>query len=227
MLAGKTPYFGFKLGVIIGVVVAAALAAFTIKAFFARKETPVNKPFLTEGFDFGALRSGDIEWRGPDIGEKIDLTRLKKKDGTTLASVISQRPTAIVLVNSTCPMCKTSSDEMRYVREKLAAINIDYYMVSFAPPQANMDFFKYGDSLGVGAPSFLWDAATGAPPPSVFKMTVPSHLLINSDGAVICAWPGGNDIKGIRDRMGQQIVADTVVAANTASVLTAKASANH
>jgi hypothetical protein len=227
MLAGKTPYFGFKMGVIIGAVVAATLAAFTTKAFFARKEAPLNKPFLTEGFDFGALRSADIEWRGPEIGEKIDLTRLKKKDGTTLASVIGQRPTAIVLVNPTCAMCRTASDEMRHIREKLAAINIDYFMVSFAPPSANTDFFKYGDSLGVGVPSFLWDASTGAPPPSLFRMTVPSHLLINSDGAVICAWPGANDNKGIRDRMAQQIVADTVVAANTASVLTAKASANH
>jgi hypothetical protein len=124
-------------------------------------------------------------------------------------------------------MCKTSSDEMRYLRQTLANVNIDYYVVSFAPPPQNMDFFKYGDSLGVGAPSFLWDASTGAPPPSVFKMTVPSHLLVNSDGAVICAWPGGNEIKAIRDRMAQQIVADTLVAANTASVLTSKAGANH
>jgi hypothetical protein len=51
--------------------------------------------------------------------------------------------------------------------------------------------------------------------------------LVNSDGAVICAWPGGNEIKAIRDRMAQQIVADTLIAANTASVLTSKTSANH
>lgn len=223
MLAGKTPYYGFKMGVILGAIVALALAAFTIKTFFVRKEAPINKPFLTEGFDFAPLRSAENEWRGPEIGEKIDLTRLKKKDGTTLASVVGQRPIAVVLVSPTCTMCKTAADEMRYLHQKLATLDIDYYLVSFAPPPQNVDFFKYGDSLGVGAPSFLWDAASGGPPASAYKMTVPSHLLISSDGSVICAWPGANETKGIRDR----IVADTLVAANTASVFTPKAGASH
>lgn len=227
MLAGRTPYYGFKMGVVVGAIIALTLAALTTKAFFVRKGTPINKPFLTEGFDFAPLRSAENEWRGPEIGEKIDLTRLKKKDGTTLASVVGQRPIAVVLVSPTCTMCKTAADEMRSLRQKLATMDIDYYLVSFTPPPQNVDFFKYGDSLSVGAPSFLWDAASGAPPSSAYKMTVPSHLLINSDGAVLCAWPGANEIKGIRVRMAQQIVADTLVAANTASIFTPKAGANH
>ena len=116
---------------------------------------------------------------------------------------------------------------MRYLRQKLGTMEINYYVVSFTPPPENIDFFRYGDSLGVGAPSFLWDASKGAPPTSAYKMTVPSHLLVNSDGAVICVWPGSNENKAIRDRMAQQIVADTLVAANTASALIPKASANH
>ncbi|HBB88134.1 MAG TPA: hypothetical protein DC047_11000 [Blastocatellia bacterium] len=227
MLAGKTPHFNFTIGIIVGFVVALALAAFTTKAFFVRKQIPINKPFLTEGFDFNPLRSAENEWRGPEIGENIDLTRLKKKDGTTLASVVGKRPVALVLVNPTCSMCKTASDEMRYLHQKLESMDINYYVVSFAPPPQNVDFFKYSDSLGVGAPSFLWDATGGAPPSSAFRMTVPSHLLTNSDGVVICAWPGSNENKAIRDRMAQQIVADTLVAANTARALIPNASANH
>ena len=50
MLAGKTPYYGFKMGVIVGAIIALTLAALTTKSFFVRKETPINKPFLTEGF---------------------------------------------------------------------------------------------------------------------------------------------------------------------------------
>jgi hypothetical protein len=141
MLAGKTPYYGFKMGVIVGAIIALTLAALTTKAFFVRKETPINKPFLTEGFDFASLRSAENKWRGPEIGEKIDLTRLKKKDGTTLASVVCQRPIAVVLVSPTCTMCKTAADEMRSLRQKLATMDIAYYLVSFAPPPQNVDFF--------------------------------------------------------------------------------------
>lgn len=88
-MLGRVLHYRFALGLIIGGTIAFALGAFTAKAFFARKQIPNSRPqtpFLTQGFDFNPLRSADNEWRGPDIGEKIDLTRLKTRDGKTLAS---------------------------------------------------------------------------------------------------------------------------------------------
>lgn len=226
MLAGKTPYSRFAVGVVVGAIVALVLAALTTKAFFVRRAPPNNSPFLTEGFDFGLLRAADNEWRGPNTGETIDLTRLKMNDGKTLASVIGKQPAVLVLVSPTCPMCKTASDEMGYLREKLAGMEINYYLVSFTPPPLNVDFFKYGDSLRVGVPSFLWDTASGAPPSSLLMMTVPSHLLVKSDGTIICVWPGSYNEKGVRDRMAHQILADTLVATNTLNAILPKTDAH-
>jgi hypothetical protein len=79
MLAGKTPYYVFTMGVVVGAMVALSLAGLITKAFFVRKEAPINKPYLTEGFDFAPLRSSENEWRGPEIGEKIDLTPFEEE----------------------------------------------------------------------------------------------------------------------------------------------------
>jgi hypothetical protein len=211
------------MGVVIGGMIAFALGALTAKAYFARKQSPIpspnTSPFLTEGFDFNPLRSADNEWRGPDIGEKIDLTSLRMKDGKSLASVVGKRPIVLVSVNPACAMCKTARDEMSYLREKLSSMDINYYIVCFASETRQVDFFKYGDSLGLGAPEFLWNAEAGPPPESVSRMVNPSHLLINIDGTVIRVWPGSYKDKLVRRRMVLQIVADTLVATDTLTAI--------
>jgi hypothetical protein len=106
-------------------------------------------------------------------------------------------------------------------------MEINYYLVSFTPPPLNVDFFKYGDSLRVDASSFLWDTASGAAPSSILTMTVPSHLLVKNDGTVLCVWPGSYEDKAVRDRMAQQILADTLVATNTLNAILPKTDAVH
>jgi hypothetical protein len=227
MPGGKALRSRFGIGVVIGAVIAFGLAAMTSKAFFVGKQSANTSPFLTEGFDFSPLRSADNVWRGPDIGEKIDLTRLRTKNGETLASVIGKRPIVLVSVNPDCGMCKAAKDEMSYLREKLSSMDINYYIVFFASETPRLDFFRYGDSLKVGAPSFLWNADSGPPPESVFKIVNPSHLLLNVDGTVIRVWPGSNNDKGVRDRMAHQIMAETLVALDTLQAILPRTKPNH
>lgn len=219
ILRGKAVHHRFTLGLIIGGTIAFAVGVFAGKAFLVPKQSPNasthSGPFLTEGFDFNQLRTAENEWRGPDIGEKIDLTRLKMKDGTTLASMTGKRPVVLVSINPDCAMVRITSDEMSHLREKLSSININYYMAFFAAQTPHLDFFKYSDSLNVGAPSFLWDIQAGKPAESIFTMTTPSHLLLNSDGTVIRVWPGSYKDKPVRQRMMRQIIADTLVAIDT------------
>lgn len=219
MFGGKALRYRLTMGLVIGGTIAFALGAFTAKAYFARKQSlipsPNTSPLLIEGFDFSLIRSSDVEWRGPNIGEKIDLTRLRTKDGKTLAGVVGQKPIVLVSVSPSCGMCKTARDEMSYLREKLATMDINYYMVCFASETQPLDFFRYSDSLGIGAPSFIWNAEEGRPPESIVIMTTPSHLLLNSDGRVIRVWPGSYNDKAVRDRMARQIIADTLVATDT------------
>lgn len=231
MFGGKALRSRFAMGVVIGGTMAFALGAFTGKEYFARKQNPISSPnpspLLIEGFDFNLLRTAENEWRGPDTGVKIDLTRLRMKEGKTLASVIGKRPIVLVSVNPACKMCRIASDEMRYLRGKLSSIDISYYIVSFASETPQLDLFKYGDSLSVGAPSFLWNTEAGRPPESLVTMTNPSHLLLNSDGTVIRVWPGSYEEKSVRDRMARQIIADTLVATDTLNALLPKTDATH
>ncbi len=219
MVGGKALRSRLAIGVVIGAMIAFALAALTAKAFFARKQSTNTSPFLTEGFDFNLLRTSDNEWRGPDIGAKIDLTRLKTRDGRALASLVGKRPIVLVSVNPACAMCGVARDEMSYLREKLSSMDINYYLVFFASETPKSDFFQYSDSLNVGAPSFLWNADSGAPPESIFTMTNPSHLMLNSDGTVIRVWPGSYRDKAVRQRMARQIIADISVVVDTLNAL--------
>jgi hypothetical protein len=154
--------------------------------------------------------------------EKIDLTRLHAKDGKNLASVVGERPIMLVAVNPDCAMCKIASDEISHLSAKLATMDINYYVVSFAPQNPSSDVFEYSDSLNVGAPSFLWNAEAGAPPESVSKMTTPTHLLLNNDGTVLRVWPGSYKDRPVRQRMARQIIADTLVALDTVTALLRK-----
>lgn len=228
MLIGKARKVLFMMSLIFGGVIIFGLGALSAKAYLSRDQTPAKTstgskgPFMTEGFDFKMLRSTNNEWRGPELGEKIDLARLRMKDGKTLGSVIGKGPSMIVAVNPDCAMCLVATDQMTHLREKLSTMNIKYYLVSFATPPPQVDFFKYSDSLNVGAPGFLWNVEAGTPPESLFVMTTPTHILLNDDGTVIHVWPGSYQDKAVRQRMARQIIADTLVAIDTLNALATK-----
>jgi hypothetical protein len=209
-------------GIIIGGLVAYALGALSANAYYQRRQEKKNSELLTEGFDFNRFRSSEVEWRGPNVGEKVDLTRLRAKDGTPLAGMAGKRPVMIAAVNPGCPMCRVAVDEMIHLRAKLAAMGIDYYTVSFSRVDSRPAFFDYAASLKVGAPSFLWDAGAGAPPEALVVMGTPSHLLLNPDGTVIRVWPGSHQDVSLRQRMARQIIADAQVALDTLNALSSR-----
>lgn len=176
-------------------------------------------PFMTEGFDFKQLRASNIEWRGPDLGAKIDLSRLQTQEGETLAGMVGKQPIMLVGVHQDCGMCKIAGDEISHLHEKLATMNVKYYPVSFASQPQPVEFFKFTETLKVGAPGFLWNADAGMPPKSLVIMTTPTHLLVNYDGTVLHVWPGSNGDLSVRQRMARQIAADTSVAIDTLNAL--------
>jgi hypothetical protein len=176
-------------------------------------------PFLTEGFDFNMLRKPEIDWRGPDLGTKVDLTRLESREGKTLAGVIDNRPLMIVALSPECPMCSIANDELLHLRDELANRNVNYYISFFTTQAPAADTFKYADGLNLGVPSFIWNKTSGPPPEPIFKMTTPSHLLVRSDGTVIRVWPGSYAEKSVRDRMARQILSETSVVMDTLDAL--------
>ena len=215
----KTP-LRLIVGVSVGGLLAFSLGITIGRSFFARKSDPntvaTSGLLRIEGFDFNALRSKDNDWRGPDLGEQIDLARLRTKENKTLASVIGPRPFMLVSVNPTCAMCKIARDQMIYLRTELSRLDVDYHIVSFtSSADRQSDFFSYADSLKVGGQSFLWNLEDGLPSESIFIMNNPSHLLLDQNGTVIRVWPGSYADKAVRDRMARQILADTSVVLET------------
>lgn len=195
------------------------------KAFVSPKQKQQQtstklSPYFRNGFDFSLLRREENTWRGPDFGEKIDLTQLKGASGTTHLDAGNAQLLMVVAVSPECGMCGVAADEMRYVRDQIAARGIPYYVVSFIPLDNPAGFFKYCDSLGLGVPEFLWTKEQ--PLASLSNMAVPSHLLLDKDGVIIRTWPGSNDDKAFRIRMGNQIVADTNVITDTLEMLRRK-----
>jgi len=71
-----------------------------------------------EGFDF-KVNSGNNASAGPDAGTQIDLTRLKMRDGLSLASATHKSLIMLVMVDSKCGACKVASDEMRDIRNRI------------------------------------------------------------------------------------------------------------
>ena len=154
------PSLRLIIGVCVGGLLAFPLGLAIGRSLSVRKTEPntvaASGLLRIEGFDFNALRSSENEWRGPNLGEKIDLARLRTKEHKTLASVVGPRPFMLVSVNPSCAMCKIARDQMIYLRTELSRLDVDYYIVAFtSPAERQQDFFSYADSLTVGGQSFL------------------------------------------------------------------------
>lgn len=149
-------------------IIVIASAAFLIAAAFLTKKLISARPkpeavvaqrsvFFREGFDFNLLRGEDNQWKGPKFGERIDLTQLKGKDGTSRPDPGKKQLLMLVAVNPACKMCEVATDEMRHVRDKVALMDIPYYAVSFVPMEDAQSFFQYCDSLDLGVPVYFVD----------------------------------------------------------------------
>lgn len=226
----NTSLYKLAIGLIVGAGLAFPLGIRTGKSIAPLEPSPHQNAsatlLLTEGFNFSVLRSPDNEWRGPNVGEKIDLTRLLTNDGRTLASAVGERLTMLVSVTPRCGMCKIARDEMVHLREELSRLNIEYCVVSFDSQISQPDFFSYVDSLKVGSESYFWSSHAGPPLESLFAMTNPTHLLVDRVGTVIRVWPGSHQDKSVRDRMAKQILSDTSVVADTISALPSRGPRN-
>jgi hypothetical protein len=208
----------FRAGLIAGSLIAFVLAGIAVKAF-RRPSVPPKPvpPLLKLGFDFRALRSGEKPWKGPAIGDKIDMTKLKALDGSGISALVGKQPVMLASINPACGMCTAARDEMFFIREHLTPVGVQYYAVCFRPIDSSQNFYRYAASLGLSDPTFEWQGAE-SPSRAILDMTVPSHLLVDSQGIVLQVWPGSSEEKEVRQRMGSQIVDDTLLISETLRV---------
>ena len=166
-----------------------------------------SSPHSVEGFDFTPILKMKPEG-GPDIGTRIDLTKLVSREEISLASTITKGRAMIALLNPRCALCRIATDTMRDIKERIKQYDVEYYIVSFNSSEP-ASVFKYCDSLGLDTPVFVWSSKEGSPSELLSAMVTPSHILINEKGTIIDKWPGSNEDKALRERMANQIILDT------------------
>ena len=220
------PKSRFLFGLIVGGALAATLAT-AVQILPGRKQRTLAASYLLEGYDFSGLRSKDNIWRGPQVGEKINLANLIERNGSTLENTIQQGPVMIAAVSATCEFCKIARDQMQFVQSHVAVKNVKYYFVSFEGREADPNFYKFCDALNSAIPAFRWSDGASAPQESLSKIITPAHLLIDRDGTVLEVWPGTSREQTVRDGMARQIVNDVSVILDTLDSRTGTANASH
>jgi hypothetical protein len=215
MLTSKLPRNILFVAVAAGLSLAAVAAVLVAKAF--RPADDLSHVMRKDGFDFSELRAPGNQWRGPEIGEKIDLRRLRGADGRTLADVTGEGPTMLVAVDPTCAMCRIAADTMKDINSRLSPLNVPYYVIAFVPVGDN--FHAYAESLIAGRPSFIWTQDEGVPPDSLLDAV--SRRTFSSPVTAPCSASGRapNKAKPVRDRMGAHLVADANVIVDTLTAL--------
>ena len=195
-----------------GVLLCLAVAAMTA-VLVSRFPAQIRRlqPRAEGGFDFRPmLEDNNIAW-GPRIGERIDLMNLRAHNGSPLANFIRSDLIMLATIDPECGASRAASDQMRYVSEQMNGAGIQYVLASFTSTISATNFFRFADSLELTTPAYLWDRSESIPPPTLFYMVIPSHILVDRNGIVVRKWPGTNNERPTRERMANQIVSDALV----------------
>jgi hypothetical protein len=128
---------------------------------------------------------------GPALGDTIDLSSWRTRDGRTLEKVNQGHSLAmILLVNPSCGTCASAKENFRTLRERAGKPGIPYYVLMIPDSSDVQKYFSYADTLKLGAESFVWANAEAKPLTSLVTMAVPSHLLVTNEGLIVEKWPG-------------------------------------
>ncbi|HEU4510487.1 MAG TPA: hypothetical protein VFR78_19790 [Pyrinomonadaceae bacterium] len=162
------------------------------------------------GFDFASRMNGPGS--GPALGAKVDLSMYKAPDGSSLADAITDQPAMLFVVDPGCRACTLASDQLRLIQEQVSEAGMNTFLVMFSTVETSARAFSYADSLGLASKTFVCTTDEAVKTDSVFRMVVPSHILVEKDGTVINKWPGTSPDPVARKRIVNQVVSDAVSA---------------
>lgn len=205
MRIANTPGFRYKARLLLCV---AAFAIGMLGVYFISKSHHALPFKQMAGYDFSQHMNQD--WSGPKAGERLDLQRFAGRGREKITDAVDGEIFMLATVDPDCAAGWAARDVMYDVRTHIAEANVPYILVSVTTSRSPDQLFKYTESLGVGAPAFLWSSKEASPPDSLFTMVVPSHILVRRDGTILHTWPGTSQSKKIRFQMVNQIIADTI-----------------
>jgi hypothetical protein len=187
-------------------VIITVVAASVVSYIFANRKSFLNStPEAGRVFDYDPNET----WIGPAVGERIDIARLKDAAGTRLSDAVDGL-SMLVLVDAECAAGKAVSEQLTTIQTSVNKIGVEYYFVCVTSLTSATKFSQYTQSLSPQARSYVWADTETSPPQKLYTMVVPSHILIDTNGAIIRKWPGTSRDEDIRRIMSDQITADTL-----------------
>lgn len=160
----------------------------------------------TGGYDYNFIRRKGYDWTGPDAGQIISLNYLKNKDEIPLSEKFDSQLILITVLDPECGACRAAGDQINYLERQIKSLDFGYAVVSFSRKLSHKELSLFLTTQNIFTEPFLWTDETGNILPSIKKMVLPTHILIDKQGRVIKTFPGTSNERAIRERMTNQIL---------------------
>lgn len=195
-----------QLIVLLGTFTCTVLGYFLFDHFYWARGYNFHQKFYTQGYSFRALQAGDEDFIKYRVGEKIDLSKLRKSDGSELLASNEYPLILLAVLDPLCGYCRVSQDIMSELRVDKATSDIGYFPVLFTSIPETVDFVEYSKSIGF-SDALKWEKSSH--PPDLFAhMPTPAHILVDRNGSVLQVWFSSSRNEEVRKRMASQISSD-------------------
>lgn len=161
----------------------------------------IPKPSMYEPI----VSNKSYDWTGPSIGEKIDISKLKNFENTTLSNNAKNDLIMIVHADPTCRMSQVTVENMKNLQTQAIENNIDYILVSFHPEHLPTQMSNYFSSVGLDADTYVVEPTEDNIFLSLEKLVSPTHLLVDKSGIILAKFPGSSYEKQERKEMMEEI----------------------
>jgi hypothetical protein len=185
------------------------LVAFFVFSQFWNSEQKQNDLLISSGFDFRKLRLNNTDFAEPKIGEKIDLSKFKDKNGKTMNEVAKDQYILLAVVDELCQACDMAKDSMAEIRQTVKQLDFGYYPIFFTLTKPDNDFLKYSQKLGFE--NYFCRSSEVVIPQSLSSMVTPTHISVSKNGVILQLWYGTNKDKEVRKVMANQISSDLLL----------------
>jgi hypothetical protein len=163
-----------------------------------------------QGYNYDSFIGKEYDWTGPKTGDVINLEYLTDENNKPLSEVSNQRLILLSVLDPECGACGMARDQMKFLQENLANKDVDYFIISFSQKLSPIELSRYTKSMNLAVSTYSWAGNYKDIIPSINKMVLPSHILVDAKGNVIKTFPGTDNQKSVRDKMVYQIIKEII-----------------
>jgi hypothetical protein len=154
------------------------------------------------------IENKQLTWNGPELGERINLTKLEDINGELFINKRKNEKALIVFIHPDCGMCRLASDQIQKTLNEASINSYDIGLVSFNPNISIERINNYQTTAGLPYSSYAWKGTESEILPSLSKMITPSFIVVDSDGIILKKYPGSSADARIRRAMIKEIIGD-------------------